>query len=82
MTHRSKRHSPQGPKNLPCAFKHGAQSGVGLRLRSVTIELGAVSVWTARVRGRQGKGDTGGKHAKEARVLAPVENPAQSAHSS
>jgi hypothetical protein len=50
---------------------------VSLRPRSVTIELGVVSVWTAYVRRRQGKGAPGRNGAQKAWFLAAPENPAQ-----
>ncbi|MGD9075449.1 MAG: hypothetical protein PVJ69_09575, partial [Desulfobacteraceae bacterium] len=67
---------------MPGALKRGGQTAVALRPCSVTIELAPVSVWTACVRRRQGKGCPGGNHAEKARFLAPAENPAQPAKSS
>jgi hypothetical protein len=49
--------------NLLRALKDGAQSEVALRPCSVTIELGLVTVWTACVRRRRGKGAPAGNPA-------------------
>jgi len=79
---RAKRHSLEGPKNLPSAFEDGAQSGVALRPRSLILELGLLSVWTACVRRRQGNGVVERNPAQKAWFLAAPENPAQPAKSS
>ncbi len=62
---------------MPGALKDGAQSEVALRPCSVPIELGLVSVWTACVRRRHGKGAPGRNRAQKAWFLAAPENPAQ-----
>jgi hypothetical protein len=74
---RAKRYSLEGPKNLPGALEDGAQRGVAIRPCSVNIELGLVSVWTACVRRRQGKGVHRRNRAQKAWFLDPPENPAQ-----
>jgi hypothetical protein len=73
----AKRHFLGGAENLPGALKDGAQSEGALRPCSATIELGLVSVWTACVRRRQGKGTPGRNRAQKAWFLAAPENPAQ-----
>ena len=75
----AKRHSLERPKNLRIALKYGAQSEVAMRPCPVTIELGLVSVWTARVRRRQGKEAPGRNRAQWAWFLAAPEYPAQPA---
>ncbi len=67
---------------MPDALIDGAQSELALKPCCVTIELGLVSVWTACVRRRQGKGAPGGNRAQKAWFLAPPENPAQPTKSS
>ena len=59
------------------AQKYGALNKVALKPCSAPIELGLVSIWTACVRGRQGKGSPGRNAALEARFLTHPENPAQ-----
>ncbi|KPK22553.1 MAG: hypothetical protein AMK69_19610 [Nitrospira bacterium SG8_3] len=60
---------------MPSAFEDGAQSAVALRPRSLIVELGLLSVWTACVRRRQGKGVCRKKPCTEGLVFGRSREP-------